>query len=57
MIGCIYKHPPANVKEFTLTFDEFLNKFNPSKYDMYIMGDIRIELFKVSFTPANKDIP
>ena len=57
MTGCIYKHPPANVKEFTLTFDEFLNKFNPSKYDMYIMGDIRIDLFKVSFTPANKDIP
>ena len=25
MIGCIYKHPPANVEEFTLTFDEFLN--------------------------------
>ena len=25
MIGCIYKHPTANVKEFTLKFDEFLN--------------------------------
>ena len=23
MIGYIYKHPPANVEEFTLTFDEF----------------------------------
>ena len=39
MIGCMYKHPPANVEEFTLKFDEFLNKLNPSKYDMYVMGD------------------
>ena len=46
MIGCIYKHPPANVEEFTLTFDWFLNKLNPSKYDMYIMGDVNIDLSK-----------
>ena len=46
MIGWIYKHPPANVEEFTLKFDEFLNKLNPSKYDMYIMGDLNIGLLK-----------
>ena len=46
MIGCIYKHPPANVEEFTLKFNEFLNKLNPSKYDMYIMGDMNIDLLK-----------
>ena len=46
MIGCIYKHPPANVEEFTAKFDEFLNKLNPSKYDMYIMGDVNIGLLK-----------
>ena len=46
MIGCIYKHPPANVEESTLKFDEFLNKFNPRKYDMNIMGDMNIDLLK-----------
>ena len=46
MTGCIYKHPTANVEEFTLKFDEFLNKLNPNKYDMYIMGDINIDLLK-----------
>ena len=46
MIGCIYKHPTANVEEFTLKFDEFLNKLNPNKYDMYIMSDMNIELLK-----------
>ena len=46
MIGCIYKHPPANVEEFTLKFDKFLNKLNPGKYDMYIMGDMNIDLLK-----------
>ena len=46
MIGCIYKHPPANVEEFTLKFNEFLNKLNLSIYDMYIMGDVNIGLLK-----------
>ena len=32
------------MEEFTLKFDEFLNKLNPSKYDMYIMGDMNINL-------------
>ena len=34
------------MEEFTLKFDEFLNKLNPSKYDMYIMGDLNIGLLK-----------
>ena len=34
------------MEEFTLKFDEFLNKLNPSKYDMYIMGDVNIGLLK-----------
>ena len=46
MIGCIYKHPTANVEEFTFKFDEFLNKLNPNKYDMYIVSDINIDLLK-----------
>jgi len=46
MIGCIYKHPTANVEEFTIKFDEFLNQLNPNKYDMYIMGDMNIDLLK-----------
>ena len=46
MIGCIYKHLTANVEEFTIKFDEFLNQLNPNKYDMYIMGDMNIDLLK-----------
>ena len=46
MIGCIYKHPTANVEELTIKFDEFLNQLNPNKYDMYIMGDMNIDLLK-----------
>ena len=34
------------MEEFTLKFDEFLNKLNPSKYDIYIMGDMNIDLLK-----------
>ena len=38
--------PVMNVEEFTLKFDEFLNKLNPSKYDMYVMGDVNIGLLR-----------
>ena len=34
------------MEEFTLKFDEFLKKLNPNKYDMYIMGDVNIDLLK-----------
>ena len=46
MIGCIYKHLTANVEEFTIKFDKFLNQLNPNKYDMYIMGDMNGDLLK-----------
>ena len=46
MIGCIYKHPTANMEEFTIKFDEFLNQLNSNKYDIYIMGDMNIDLLK-----------
>ena len=44
MIGCIYKHPTANVEEFTIKFDEFLNLIQPNV--VYIMGDMNIDLLK-----------
>ena len=34
------------MEEFTPKFDEFLKKLNPNKYDMYIMGDVNIDLLK-----------
>ena len=46
MIGCIYKHPSANVDEFTTVLDKFLNQLNMNKYEVYILGDMNIDLLK-----------
>ena len=46
MIGCIYKHPSANVDEFSKVLDEFLKQLNMNKYEVYILGDMNIDLFK-----------
>ena len=46
MIGCIYKHPSANVDEFTTVLDKFLKQLNMNKYEVYILGDMNIALLK-----------
>ena len=43
MIGCVYKHPSANLKEFTLKFEELLKEINLNGYDAYTLGDMNIE--------------
>ena len=51
MIGCICKHPPANVEEFTL-------KQTQSKQIWYVYnGWCKYWPFEESFTPANREIP
>ena len=46
MICCIYKHPSANVDEFTTVVDKFLKQLNMNKYEVYILGDMNIVLLK-----------
>lgn len=46
MIGCIYKHPSANVDEFTSILNEFLQELNMNRYEVYILGDMNIDLLK-----------
>ena len=45
IVGCIYKHPSANISDFTLELENIIKKLNENKY-VYIMGDINIDLMK-----------
>lgn len=45
IIGCIYRHPNANLEEFTNKL-ELLLKFNDQKLETYILGDFNIDCFK-----------
>ena len=46
MIGCIYRHPNANLPNFTTELQEILLKLNEQKYQSYIMGDFNIDFLK-----------
>ena len=46
IVGCIYKHPKANIEKFTEQLEELLGQLNQSKYDIYLLGDFNIDFLK-----------
>ena len=54
MVGCIYKHPGANIDEFNEKIDETMKLFNPNKYQLYILGDMNIDDFKCDSHPPTE---
>ena len=54
LVGCIYKHPGANIDEFNGKIDETMKLFNPNKYQLYILGDMNIDDFKCDSHPPTE---
>ena len=48
IIGCIYRHPTANVSEFTPELENLIKQLNQKNYQVYIMGDMNIDFLKYS---------
>jgi hypothetical protein len=46
IIGCIYRHPKANLNAFTSELENILSLLNQSKHNVYILGDMNIDFFK-----------
>ena len=46
VIGCIYRHPRANVEIFTDQLNELLRNLNHRKYQFYILGDLNIDFLR-----------
>ena len=46
ILGCIYRHPNADLHSFTEQLENILIKLNDAKCDVYIMGDINIDFLK-----------
>ena len=46
VIGCIYRHPNANMEEFTNQLDEIMKQLQQRKYQVYILGDMNIDFLK-----------
>ena len=45
LIGSIYRHPGANIEEFTKHLDDLIIKLQ-KRYQLYILGDMNIDFFK-----------
>ena len=42
IIGCIYRHPKANIEKYTDELDELLKHLNQRKYQVVLLGDVNI---------------
>ena len=54
LVDCIYKHPGANIDEFNVKLEETMKLFNPNKYQLYILGDMNIDVFKCNSHPPTE---
>ena len=52
LVGCIYKHPSADIEKFTTELQKILEKINNSNYQVIILGDMNIDFIK--FTSHSK---
>lgn len=55
IIGCIYRHPSSDCTEFCETLKEQLNDLNNSGKEIFILGDININLFNYNTDNKTSD--
>ena len=46
IVGCIYRHPTANMSDFTLDLEAIVKNLNEKKQTIYILDDINIDFLK-----------
>lgn len=55
IIGCLYRHPSSNVNDFTNEIQRILKLLDRGNPNVYILGDINIDLLKFSEHPPTED--
>ena len=55
VIGYIYRHPSANIDDFTRKLDALIKNLNRKKLKVYISGDINIDFLKCNGHSPTKD--
>ena len=48
VIGCIYRHPSANIDDFTRKLDELIKNLNRKKLKVYILGDTNMDFLNMA---------
>jgi hypothetical protein len=55
IVGCIYKHPTANLSDFTLELEGIIKNISEKNHHIYIIGDINIDFLKYNDHPKTKE--
>jgi len=55
IVGCVYRHPSANIEDFTSKLDALLKNLNQKKYQIFILGDINIDFLKCNTHSLTED--
>ena len=56
-IGCIYRHPHADLDTFSSQIEEMIKTFNHNNQLVYILGDLNIDFLKYdNHLPTNNYI-
>ena len=55
IVGCIYRHPSANIEDFTSKLDVLLKNLNQKKYEVSILGDMNIDFLKCNSLSLTED--
>lgn len=55
IVGCLYRHPSANIEDFTSKLDVLLKNLNQKKYEVSILGDMNIDFLKCNSLSLTED--
>ena len=55
IVGCLYRHPSANIEDFTSKLDVLLKNLNQEKYEVSILGDMNIDFLKCNSLSLTED--
>jgi hypothetical protein len=55
IVGCIYKHPTANLSDFTLELEAIIKNVSEKNQHIYITVDINIDFLKYNDHPKNEE--
>ena len=56
MVGCIYRHPSANLQEFTSELKSIIKQLKNDKHEVFILGDMNVDFLNTACMLIRKNI-
>ena len=55
VIGCIYRHPSADIAEFSETLETVIEQVNANGRQVFLVGDFNIDFLKIENHPPTEN--